>query len=321
MPPTDKGMPNATPGHAPPRWSLTTLVSPWWAVFLLSVSALAWAGNYVMGRWVAGAVPPGGLALGRWVVATLVLLPLAWPHLQRDLPAIVARWRYLLFMGLIGGATFGTLQYAGLQFTTATNGGLIGAMSPLLISLAGAALFGDRLSWRQWAGLALSLSGAVTIVAKGDLSNLAALRLNIGDLMILATLVAWAVYSAMLRLRPAMHWTSFTFVVFAVALAGNVPVAVVEHLSGSPLLPTWPAVISILYTGLASSAVGFIAWNRGVEIVGSQRAGLFLNLIPVLSVALAFLLLGERLEVYHAVACLLVFGGLALALSRVRDKR
>lgn len=321
MPTTDKRMPHAMSGTAMPRRRFIRRALPWWAAFLLSMSALAWAGNYVMGRWVAGAVPPGGLALGRWVVATLVLLPLAWPHLKGDMPAIVTRWRYLLFMGLIGGAVFGTLQYAGLQFTTATNGGLIGAMSPLLISLAGAALFGDRLSWRQWAGLALSLSGAVAIVAKGDLGNLAALRLNIGDLMILATLVAWAVYSAMLRLKPAMHWTSFTLVVFAVALAGNVPVAVIEHLSGKPLQPTWPTVIAILYTGLASSAVGFIAWNRGVEIVGSQRAGVFLNLIPVLSVGLAFLLLGERLEVYHAVACLLVFGGLALALSRLREKR
>lgn len=307
MQPTDKGTSSQ---------GTTALNSSWWAGLLLALSALAWAGNYVMGRWVAGAVPPGGLALGRWVIATLVMLPLAWPYLQLDWPAIVERWRYLVFMGVIGGAVFGTLQYAGLQFTTATNGGLIGAMSPLLISLAGAVLFGDRLSWRQWAGLALSLSGAVAIVAKGNLANLAALRLNIGDLMILATLVAWAVYSAMLRLRPAMHWTTFTFIVFAVALAGNIPVALIEVLAGNPLAATWPTAISILYTGVVSSAVGFIAWNRGVEIIGSQRAGLFLNLIPVLSVGLAFLLLGERLEAYHAIACLLVFGGLGLALRR-----
>lgn len=314
MQPTDKG--TSRLGTSSPV--VPALGAPWWAAFLLSLSALAWAGNYVMGRWVAGAVPPGGLALGRWAVAVAVMLPLALPYLRRDLPVIVSHWRYLLFMGVVGGAVFGTLQYAGLQFTTATNGGLIGAMSPLLISLAGAVLFGDRLSWRQWAGLVLSLAGAVAIVAKGNLANLAALRLNVGDLMILATLVAWAVYSAMLRMRPAMHWASFTFVVFAVALAGNIPVALIETFAGNPLQPTWPTAISILYTGVASSAVGFIAWNRGVEIIGSQRAGLFLNLIPVLSVGLAFLLLGERLEVYHAAACLLVFGGLGLALFRPR---
>lgn len=283
------------------------------AAALLSLAALAWAGNYVVGRWVAGVVPSGGLALGRWLVAVLVLLPMAWPHLRRDRPVLAARWRYLVVMGATGAGIFGTMQYAALQHTTATNGGLLSATSPVLIALAGALMFGDRLTARQAGGLATAMLGAVVIVAKGDPGNLAGLRFNIGDLMLLFTLACWGVYSALLRQRPAVHWTSFTLAVFAVALAGNVPVVIAEHLLGQPLQPTLPTLGAVLYTGLVSSVVGFIAWNRGVEIIGSPRAGIYLNLIPIFTVLLAVALLGERLQGFHVVACLLVFGGLWLA--------
>lgn len=280
---------------------------------LLSLAALTWAGNYIAGRLIAGEVPPGGLAVLRWTLALLVLLPLARPHLARDLPAIAKAWRVVLLLGVTGGAMFGTLQYGGLQFTSVINGGLISATSPVMIALAGAVLFGDRLPPRLWAGLALSLSGALVIVMRGDPANLAGLRLNIGDLMLLATLASWSIYCALLRRKPSAHWTTFTLVVFVIALVGNIPVAIIEHLAGFPLKAsrfTWGAV---LYTGLVSSVIGYAVWNKGVEMIGSPRAGLYLNLIPVLSVGLAYLLLGERLAPYHLVACLLVVAGIWLA--------
>lgn len=283
------------------------------ASLLLVVAGFAWAGNYVVGRAIAGLVPPGGLAVGRWLVAVAVMLPFAWPHLPRDLPEILSRWRYMTLMGIAGGAVFGTLQYAGLQYTTATNGGIIGATSPVLIALAGAILFGDRLAARQQIGLGVSLAGALVIAVKGDAANLAGLRFNIGDLMILATLICWAVYSALLRTKPGVHWTSFTLFVFFVALVGNLPVALVEHFSDRPTPASWATLLAVFYTGVVSSVVGFIAWNRGVEMIGSQRAGVYLNLIPIMSVGLAFVLLGERLHDYHAVACGLIFLGLWLA--------
>lgn len=288
------------------------------AASLLALAALTWAGNYVVGRWIAGEVPPGGLALGRWLVAVLCLLPLAWPHLRQDWPAIAARWRYVLVMGVTGAALFGTLQYAALQYTTAANGGLLSATSPVWIALAGAVMFGDRLTARQAAGLATSMSGALVIAARGEPANLAGLRLNIGDLMLLVTLACWGIYSALLRLKPALHWSSFTLAVFAVGLVANVPVVIIEHAVGQPLRATLPTLVAVLYTGLVSSVIGFLAWNRGVEIIGAPRAGVYLNLIPIFSVVLAVTLLGERLQGYHLFACVLVFGGLWLATSTAR---
>ena len=285
---------------------------------LLATAALAWAGNYVTGRAIAGEVPPAGLACARWAVAVLLLLPLAWPHLQRDWPAIMQRRGYIIVMGFTGAAVFGTLQYAGLQYTTATNGGLISATSAVMIALAGVVMFGDRLSARQLLGMAISMSGALVIVAKGDPANLAGLRFNIGDLMILTTLVAWGIYSALLRLKPAVHWTSFTLSLFVVALVANLPLAILEHAWGNPLRPTLTTLAAVLYTGAVSSVVGFVAWNRGVEIIGSPRAGIYLNLIPIFTVLLAVALLGERLQGFHLVACVLVFTGLWLATTEPR---
>ncbi len=283
------------------------------AATLLALAALTWAGNYVVGRWVAGAVPPGGLALGRWLVAALCLLPIAWPHLRRDWPVIARHWRYVLVMGFTGAALFGTLQYAALQYTTAANGGLLSATSPVWIALAGALMFGDRLAARQAAGLAVSMTGALAIVTQGNPANLAVLKLNIGDLMLLVTLASWGIYSALLRQKPALHWSSFTLALFTVALLANLPVVIVEHALGQPLRATLPTLVSVLYTGLVSSVIGFIAWNRGVEIIGAARAGVYLNLIPIFSVVLAVVLLGERLQAFHLVACVLVFTGLWLA--------
>lgn len=282
------------------------------AAVLLSVSALFWAGNYVIGRAIAGEVPPAGLAAARWIVAILALLPIAWPHLARDIPVLLASWRVILLLGLTGMAAFGTLQYLGLQFTTATNGGLIGGTTPLFIALAGALMFGDRLTWRQGLGLALSFAGILTIVAQGEVANLLLLRFNGGDLLILATLVSWAVYCTVLRLKPAVHWTSFAIGTFAVGAVANIPFAAAEQLAGVGLRANLTTALTVAYTGLLASAIGYGTWNRGVELIGSQRAGLFLNLVPLFSVVLAYALLGERLEPFHALAFVTIVAGLWL---------
>lgn len=291
----------------------TSLATTLAAAGLLGLSALAWAGNYIVGRAIAGEVPPAGLSAARWTLAVLLMLPLAWPHLGRDRPLLRARLGYMIVMGITGAGVFAVLQYGGLQFTTATNGGLISATSAVMVALAGVVLFRDRLSLRQIVGMAISMSGAVVIVAKGDAANLAGLRFNIGDLMILVTLASWGVYCALLRKKPAVHWTSFTLALFVVALVTTIPLAIIEAVWHRPPPLSLATLGAMIYTGVISSVVGFVTWNRGVELIGSARAGVFLNLIPLLTVLLAVLLLGERVQLYHGIACVLVFGGLWLA--------
>ena len=283
------------------------------AAALLTFTALSWSGNYVLGRAIAEEVPAGGLAVARWLLALVCMVIPAWPHLAADWPTL---WRHrgiVLFLTFTGGAVFGTLHFVAMKYTSATNGALLAANSPILIATAGALLFGDTLSATRTFGLVLSLAGAVVIVARGEIGNLVAFNLNAGDPLLLLNLVIWAIYSACLRLKPRLHWLSFTFALAFVSVVANIPVALLETYHGQPMRLTATTFWSVMYAGLVSSALAFASWNRGVELIGSQRAGAYLNLIPLFSVLLAWLLLGERLQPFHMVGCGLIVSGIVVS--------
>ncbi len=211
---------------------------------------------------------------------------------------------------------FGTVQYAALRYTTATNGGLIGAVSPLLIAAAGAIIFRDRISWRVLFGLLMSIGGVLVVAFQGRAGSFLKLEANLGDALILFNLAVWGVYTACLRLKAPVHWLSFTIAIAAVSVLGNIPVALVEAALGETLQATPKTFVAILYTSIATSVVAYAAWNQGVAIIGSQRAGQFLNLTPLFSVTAAWAILGERLESYHAVAAVLIVAGIWVASRR-----
>jgi drug/metabolite transporter (DMT)-like permease len=289
-----------------------------WAALLLALAALSWGGNYVLARAVAGEVPPAGLSVFRWLVGLLVLLPFGWRHLQRDWRLLAAHWKPVVLLALAGGAAFGMLQFAALKYTTAVNGGLIGAMSPLLITAAGAVLFGDRLGVGQVGGVILSIGGALVVVFQGSLARLHAFSVSLGDMLVLLNLVIWAGYTVCLRFKPPVHWLSFTIVLAAVSMAASIPLALLEDVLGEHLRYSPATFGAIAYTGLVSSAVAYAAWNHGVAVLGSHRAGLFLNLIPVFSIAVAWSVLGEPIERYHAIGIGLIFAGIWVATGEPR---
>lgn len=283
---------------------------------LLALAGLCWAGNHVVGRAIAGQVPPLGLNAGRWMLASAILLPFALPHLRRDWPRLIERKWAVLFLAVGGGAVFGTGQFVGLIFTSALNVALLNSVAPALIIVASAILFGDRVVPVQLAGVLVSLVGVLAIIASGDPRRLLTLELNPGDIIIFANMLLWAVYSTSLRLRPAVHWLSFTAVVAVVSALANLAGAVVEGVVWMPIRPSWSAALAIGYTGVFSSVVAYVCWNRGIELIGPQRAGAFLHLIPVYGAFLAWLFLGEHLQWFHAVGLALILAGVALAARR-----
>lgn len=283
------------------------------AYLLLAIAALCWAGNHVTGRAIAGHVPPVALSVLRWVVALAIALPFAWPHLARDWPRIVEGWRSLLFLGFVGGAIFSTLQYVGLEHTSALNMAVLNSLPPAVIVTLSFVIFGDRISPLQLFGLVVSLSGVMVIITEGMLDRLLEMRLNVGDLIIIANMVLWSIYSACLRLRPPMHWLSFLAVLSAVAILGNLPLMVLEHMSGKTLQATGATALAVLYAGVFPSFVAYACWSRGVELIGAPRAGAFLHLVPPFGVGLAVLLLGERPGLHHLAGLGLILIGVRLA--------
>jgi drug/metabolite transporter (DMT)-like permease len=283
------------------------------AFVLLTLMALFWAGNQVLGRAVAGHVPPILYSFLRWGLATLIVLPFAARHLVRDWPVLRERWLFLTFLGFTGGGAFNTLQYMGLNHTTALNSLVLNSAGPVLIAIACVVIFGDRLTWRQIAGTIVSMTGVLAIVTHGDPEALATLSFNKGDLLILLAMTISGVYTAYLRLRPPMHWLSFLFAIFLGSAVLNLPLIVWEYVEGARMQVSTFSLLAVGYVAIFPSILAYICFTRGVELIGGVRAGIFLHLIPLFGALMAIGLLGEPLALYHLIGIALILAGVFLA--------
>jgi len=261
---------------------------------LLTLAALFWAGNIVLGRYVAGHVPPMTLSCIRWIGACLTLLPFAWPHLKRDWPALRRQLPLMVALSATGFALNNALSYWGLQFTQALNALLIQSSGPLFVALWSLVLFGVRLTWAQIAGIVLSLLGVLTIILRGDLSALAAIRFNLGDLMMTGALVAFGLYSALMLRRPVMHQLSLICFTMACGALLLLPPSIWEYANGITLKFDAITMITLGYVVIFPSTLAYLFFNRGIETIGPNRAAPFFHLVPVFGSVMAILLLGEE---------------------------
>jgi drug/metabolite transporter (DMT)-like permease len=283
-------------------------------VLLLVAASLFWACNFVIGRAVHGVVPPFFLAFWRWLLALLLVLPLAWPHLRRDWPALRRQWRLMLLLGLLGIAVFSTFVYLGLQTTLAVNAALLQSVIPLAILACSFFLFGEVPGPLQLAGLALSLGGVVVIASHGSLEDLLGLRLRSGDLWVMGAVLAYALYSACLRLRPGVHPLSFLACSIAAGLLALLPAWLWEAATwGMPPLGT-ATILSVGFLAVFPSLLSYLFFNRGVELIGANKAGQFIHLLPVFGSLMAVAFLGESLELFHLGGLALIGAGILLAM-------
>jgi drug/metabolite transporter (DMT)-like permease len=294
----------------------TSSAQPWLAYGLLALAPLCWAGNHIVGRFIAGQVPPGGLAVFRWLVTCVVLLPFAAQHWRRDWPALRAGGVPMVLLALTGGGIFGTLQYVGLNYTTALNVAMFNSLVPVCIILANLAIFRERVHRVQIEGIIISLLGVLTIIAKGDWQRLSALNFNGGDILVIANMMLFGVYSSCLRLKPNIHWLTFTLVLALVSGIANLPFAAWEMAHGNTLQANTMTAVAILYAGIFSSAVAYAAWSIGVARIGSGRSGAFLHLIPLYGAGLSSLFLGEHIQPFHLVGIAAILTGVTLAARR-----
>jgi drug/metabolite transporter (DMT)-like permease len=298
----------------PPASLLTRLANQ--PYVLLGLTSLFWAGNSVLGRFVAGQIPPVTLALARWGFAFLLLLPFAWRPLRRDWPVIRKHFGLLVWLSLIGISIFNTLQYTALQYTTALNALVLQSSGPLFIALWALLLLGIRLTWAQAGGMLVSMIGVLVVVLRGDLAALGAIALNRGDLILVAALLIFGIYPSLMSRRPPMHGLSFVTFSFGIGALLLVPFAAAELMFVPMPSLTVPNVLSVAYVAIFPSALAYLCYNRGVELIGANRSAPFLHLITVFGAALAILLLGERLEPYHLIGFAMVLGGVAVAARR-----
>ncbi len=283
---------------------------------LLSLASLFWAINVVLGRYIAGTIPPATLAQVRWGGAGVILAVIAWPHLKRDWPAIRRNPGVLLLLGLCGITLYNTMAYYGLQYTQAINALLMQSSGPLLVGLWSLILFRDRLTPAQLVGILISLAGVVVIITRGHPETLLALSLNRGDVWLVAAMAVYAVYTVMLRKRPAIHFLSFLAFTICSGAVMLVPIFLIEFAAGYRMDPT-PAAFAVLgYVVVFPSIVAYFCFNRGVELIGANRAGQFFHLIPVFGSAIAIVFLGERPEWFHGLGYAVIIIGIVVAQRR-----
>ena len=288
---------------------------------LLVLPPLLWAGNAVVGRLVSGLVPPITLNFLRWAVAFLILLPwTAW--LLRANSPIWPLWRRFAVLGLLGVGCYNALQYLALKTSTPLNVTLVAASTPAWMLGIGALWFGQRITPRQVAGAVLSIGGVLLVLSRGDWDLLLQVRLVPGDFFILLATAAWALYSWLLT-RPGdppevrSHWAAFLMaqmvfgVVWSAAFAGGEWIAAPQRIEWG-----WPLAAALAYVAIGPSIVAYRCWGLGVQRVGPNIAGFFGNLAPLFAALLSAAFLGELPRVYHAVAFVMIVGGIVVSSRR-----
>ena len=280
---------------------------------LLTLAVFFWSGNFIVGRAVRADMPPVALAFWRWAVASVLVFFLARPHLAGDRHRMRGHWPVLILLSLLGVATFNTLVYTGLQWTIALNAFLMQSMMPVLIVALSFLIFRETITPVQALGIAISLAGAVTIIARGDPGVLLSLSVNRGDILVFVAVVSYAGYSVMLRKRPPIHPLSFLAVTFAVGTLVLLPFYLWEALLVRGFSVTIQVLLAVGYVAVFPSIVSYFCFNRGVELAGANRAGLFLHLMPVFGSLMAVLFLGESLEWFHGVGIGAIALGIVLA--------
>lgn len=284
------------------------------AYVLLTLTALFWAGNWVIARGLQGHMSPIAMAFWRWFAALVILLPFVARPIVAEWPAILRSWKILTLLGVIGVGGFNTFTYTGLKYTTATNGVLLNSVIPILIIAINVVFLREPLSARQALGVIASLAGVLTIVARGEIATLVHLRLNPGDLWVLTAMLGWAIYTVCLKWRPReLSSTAFTGSLIVIGVAVLIPIFAWDYGAGHRTQwgpATWAAVA---YFAVFPSVLAYFFWNAAVVRVGAERAGTFLHLMPLFGALLAALFLGESLLWYHYAGAVLIFSGIFVA--------
>jgi len=290
-------------------------------VFMLVVPPLLWAGNAVVGRLVRELVSPLTLNFVRWIIAFVIVLPLAAPVLRRD-SALWPHWRRYALLGLLGIGLYNAFQYLALQTSTPINVTLVGSSAPLWMLATGALFFGARISAREVGGALLSMAGVLLVLSRGEWRQLMALRLVPGDLYMILGSIAWAFYSWMLARTHEpkgvrQDWSAFLMAQLVFGIAWSGALAAGEWtLTDAHIEIGWPLVAAMLFIGIGPAVLAYRCWGTAVQRAGPQAASIFMNLTPLFAAVLSAAFLRELPHWYHGAAFLLIVGGIVVASRR-----
>jgi len=280
---------------------------------------LVWAGNVVAARWAPGQVSPQALTTLRWFFPSLVLAVIARRHLLAERESLRVHWPRILVMGAVGYTVYSSLFYAAGAHTGAVNIALLQGAVPILVLVLNFLAYRQPVSWGQGLGVGVTLLGVTVAASHGDLDLLRTLAFNQGDLLMLAACLFYAGYTVSLARRPKMSGLAFFAVLAVAAFVTSLPPLAAEWAAGRLVWPTPVGWLIVAYVALGPSLTSQLTFLTAVELIGPNRAGLFINLVPIFGAGLAVLILGEPFDGADALALVLVLGGIACA-ERLRPR-
>lgn len=283
------------------------------AYVLLALATLFWAGNSVAGKLAVGHVSPMVVVTIRWASVMLALYVFNQKQIAADWSVIRPRLGYLFVVGTLGFTGFSVGLYYALIYTTAINASILQGGLPLFVFCASFMLFSTRIVKEQAIGFIISFIGVIVIAAQGELANLITLNFNFGDLLVLAAIFSYGIYTAVLRSKPQVHWTSLMFFLCLAATLSSLPLLAIEVTQDADIWPDTQGWMVVAYIVIFPTLLGQVFYIRAVELIGANRAGLFVNLLPVWGAILAVVAIGEAFHRYHAVALVLILVGIGLA--------
>jgi drug/metabolite transporter (DMT)-like permease len=284
-----------------------------WPALLLTLTCVFWAGNTVAGRLAVGQVGPMTLTLLRWVLVMAVLWPIYGTQVREHWPDIRQGLSRVVLMASLGFTGFNALYYIAAHYTTAVNIGILQGCMPMFV-LAGAFLaHGTRASALQIVGALITALGVIVVATQGAPLAILDVDFNRGDVLMLVACVLYAFFTVALRDRPKMPGAAFFTLLAFIAAVTSLPLVALEAASTGLTLPTVQGLLVTAYVAIFPSCLSQIFLLRAVDLIGPGRAGVYINLVPVFSAILAVLLLGEPFAFFHAVALVLVIGGILLA--------
>jgi len=280
---------------------------------LLTLTVLFWSGNFILGRGVHDAIPPIAMSFWRWAIALIIILPFAVKPRTDQCDLIRNHLKIITILAIFSVTIFNSFIYMALHTTLAVNALLINATTPIFIVLFSWIGFRDRITPLQTCGVIISFFGLLWIISNGNLKNLMPVQFVRGDLWTLSAAVSWAMYTILLRKRPnKMDPVCFLASIIIIGLIFLFPFYLWEIHTGVTINLTTTSVISVFYVAVFPSVLAYLFWNKAVKMIGASRAGIFMHLMPVFGVIMAYIFLGERLRSYHITGICLIFLGIYL---------
>ncbi len=286
------------------------------AAIFLCFASLFWSGNFVIGRLssLENIVSPLSLAFYRWVIAFLILTPFCLQKAVKELPLLKKQPGMIFLIILTGPTLFNTLVYLGLTATTVINSLLIISTTPMLIILLNKLLYKAQTNIFQMIGIFISLIGVCYVIAKGSFQNIFDSEFYFGDLFILLAVTSWALYSIFLKKNETgVSGFSFLYLSFVFTVILLFPVYLYDiFIQDNFINIDQKTLLVIGYTGIFPSIISYMCWNTGVALIGPNKSGPFLHLMPIFGGILAFLVFRETLEIYHYAGILSVIIGIII---------